>query len=137
MKCFECGNLAEYSHHVVPKSRGGERTVLLCSFCHSKAHHYKRNMSAARLTQEALDRKRRNGYRIGEIPYGFRLHKVIKKKLVKNIQEQKTIRLIIKLRESGVSARAIGDYLNNKKIPTHKGQKWCHQTILSILNRNM
>ena len=38
MKCFECNNVAEHQHHVIPKVKGGNNTIPLCSVCHSKAH---------------------------------------------------------------------------------------------------
>lgn len=38
MTCFECGRDAHHQHHVVPRSRGGTKTVPLCVDCHSKAH---------------------------------------------------------------------------------------------------
>ncbi len=36
--CFECGNPAHVQHHVVPKSKGGRKTVPLCDSCHSIVH---------------------------------------------------------------------------------------------------
>lgn len=36
--CFECGKPATHAHHVVPKSKGGTRTIPLCLECHSKIH---------------------------------------------------------------------------------------------------
>lgn len=38
MKCFNCDNVAEHLHHVVPKVKGGTKTVPLCTDCHSKVH---------------------------------------------------------------------------------------------------
>lgn len=38
MKCFECGEDAEQTHHVVPLSQGGTKTVPLCKRCHTLAH---------------------------------------------------------------------------------------------------
>lgn len=37
-QCFECGGEAHNDHHVVPKIRGGTKTVPLCTACHYKAH---------------------------------------------------------------------------------------------------
>jgi hypothetical protein len=38
-KCFECGSDENiHYHHVVPKSKGGTRTLPLCSNCHSIVH---------------------------------------------------------------------------------------------------
>ena len=37
--CFECGIDGEiHNHHVVPKSKGGTKTVPLCIICHGKIH---------------------------------------------------------------------------------------------------
>jgi len=46
--CFECGEAAEHDHHVVPRSRGGTKTVPLCGPCHAKAH----DMDCATLAAE-------------------------------------------------------------------------------------
>lgn len=39
--CFECGNPADHEHHVIPKSKGGTKTVSLCRECHSLVHDSK------------------------------------------------------------------------------------------------
>jgi len=39
IKCFNCGMKAEHNHHVVPRSKGGIKTVPLCNSCHSKVHN--------------------------------------------------------------------------------------------------
>ena len=40
--CFECGSTEEIQmHHIVPKSRGGEKMISICYSCHQKAHHKK------------------------------------------------------------------------------------------------
>lgn len=38
MKCYDCDNEAKHKHHVVPKSKGGTKTIPLCEDCHSKVH---------------------------------------------------------------------------------------------------
>jgi 5-methylcytosine-specific restriction endonuclease McrA len=38
VQCFECGEDAEQTHHVVPMSQGGTKTVPLCKRCHTLAH---------------------------------------------------------------------------------------------------
>lgn len=38
MTCYECGNPADHLHHVVPRSLGGNKTLPLCSKCHSMVH---------------------------------------------------------------------------------------------------
>lgn len=37
-ECFECGAPKEEMHHIIPKSRGGIKTIPLCLDCHGKAH---------------------------------------------------------------------------------------------------
>jgi len=36
--CFECGRPSAHNHHVIPKIRGGTKTVPLCLSCHGKVH---------------------------------------------------------------------------------------------------
>ena len=65
-KCFECGTSSCIQHHhVVPRSRGGTRTIPLCEECHSKAHHRKKNMNTSRLTKEALANLKAQGVVLG------------------------------------------------------------------------
>lgn len=67
--CFECGAGAHEAHHVVPKSRGGTKTVWLCSPCHGKAH----GMSGRRghfkeLQREGIERAKAKGKYKGRKP---------------------------------------------------------------------
>lgn len=39
--CFECGRPADVDHHVIPRSKGGTKTVPLCNKCHSIVHDAK------------------------------------------------------------------------------------------------
>lgn len=37
--CFECGSIESiHQHHVVPKCKGGTKTIPLCELCHAKVH---------------------------------------------------------------------------------------------------
>ena len=38
MVCFECGSAAAHEHHVIPRAKGGQRTVPLCERCHGLVH---------------------------------------------------------------------------------------------------
>ena len=40
-ECFNCNKKAEHEHHVVPKIKGGIKTVALCVDCHEKVHDTK------------------------------------------------------------------------------------------------
>ena len=59
--CFECGNPSNHEHHVVPRVRGGIKTVPLCLQCHSLAHSRNKNMSHPILIKEGLDKARARG----------------------------------------------------------------------------
>jgi hypothetical protein len=45
--CWECGKSEEvHYHHVVPRSKGGTKTLPLCLECHGKVHGKKMNSSS-------------------------------------------------------------------------------------------
>jgi len=75
MKCWECEIETEniHHHHVIPRSRGGTKTVPLCQPCHSKAHHMKKNMTVSALTKAALAKKKKRGERLGQPPATLRV----------------------------------------------------------------
>jgi hypothetical protein len=141
--CFECGEPSENDHHVVPVSRGGSRTVPLCIRCHGLVHG--RKMNHICLTQDALDARKARGHVAGNIPYGMKVSEedgpVSKTNrrvtLVTSPEEQDTIRLIVRLKDHGLSFRAIADKLNSRGIPakrTIKGVKsiWRQSTVHSL-----
>jgi hypothetical protein len=37
-KCFECNEPKDDMHHIIPKSKGGKKTIPLCSKCHGIVH---------------------------------------------------------------------------------------------------
>lgn len=134
--CFECDRPAVHEHHVVPKSRGGGRTVPLCEKCHAKAHHRKRAMTTSRLTKDAMRHKKNNGERVGQIPYGHDLA-ADGVQLIPNAAEQSVLELVDQLREAGESMRKIAAELTRRQIPRKHGfTPWMHNTIQRILNRN-
>ena len=63
--CYECGKPKEEMHHIIPKSRGGKKTIPLCVECHGKAH----GISHRRLFLEAAKEGRKkfveNGGKLG------------------------------------------------------------------------
>ena len=66
--CFECGNLSEYDHHVIPRVRGGTKTVPLCADCHGLAHHSKMNMHHSELIKEGMKKAKLEGRMAGKPP---------------------------------------------------------------------
>jgi hypothetical protein len=68
-KCFECETTEDLQqHHVVPRSRGGTKTVTLCHSCHMKAHgRDSKGLNHSRLTKEGLARARARGVKLGNL----------------------------------------------------------------------
>ena len=80
IKCWECETETDniHHHHVVPRSRGGKKTVPLCLDCHGKAHHRKDSMTTSALTKEGQERKRNRSkedgtWAGGRPPKGFKV----------------------------------------------------------------
>ena len=142
--CFECGDTAVSLHHIIPRSKGGTRTVPLCGMCHAKAHHRDGNMDTATLTKSALYAKRTRGERAGRIPYGYQLadatSSTVRSKRGNPIalEEIPTQTAIVKRikeeRASGATLRSIAAQLTAEGVPTASGNTvWCHTTIVGIL----
>jgi len=83
-------------------------------------------------TRSALQYKKSQGERVGNIAYGYQLE-ADDKTLVENTDEQQTLSLVVKLREKGYSLRAIADQLNKEGMTTRKGTAWKHQYVASLL----
>ena len=84
-------------------------------------------------TKEALAHKRRNGERIGVIPYGFTLARN-RKTLEEVPDETKVIAQIRHKRERlHLSFARIATDLNTKGIPAKQGGRWQPATVHSIL----
>ena len=64
--CFECGEPMDDMHHVIPKSRGGNKTIPLCVKCHCKVHGLKNRPEHRRLTIEGLKRAKERGVVLGK-----------------------------------------------------------------------
>lgn len=104
-QCFECGEPSTVQHHVVPRSKGGTRTVPLCDLCHRKVHG-RGCLDIKRLTIEALRRKQAGRERTGSIPYGYALMPD-GKRLIKARREQRVIALARKLYVLGYTQRGV------------------------------
>lgn len=132
-RCLECDCVAEHRHHVVPKSKGGTRTISLCAKCHAKVHG-KHLLKTSALTRMAIGEKKQAGERVGEIPFGYQLA-ADGVMLVACEKEQAIIRTIQSLREQGRSLRAIAAELDSAGLAAKKASKWNAVTISNILKR--
>jgi len=74
-------------------------------------------------TREALQQKRANGQRIGNVPFGFRVIDGTKD-LEPNPAEQKILRTAKRLRSSGYTLQGVADRLNAKGYTTRTGRSW-------------
>jgi DNA invertase Pin-like site-specific DNA recombinase len=125
--------VAEHRHHVVPKSKGGTRTISLCAKCHAKVHG-KHLLKTSALTRMAIGKKKQAGERVGEIPFGYQLA-ADSVMLVECEKEQAVIQTIQSLREQGLSLRAIAAKLDSAGLAAKKAKRWNALTISNILKR--
>ena len=141
-KCFECGNTAHEQHHVIPQTRGGQKTIPLCSPCHGKVHNIKRSDNHSKLTKEGLARAKARGVKLGN-PENFS-HKTrikgaesMKEMARRNPNNLKALPVILRLREEeNLSYGKIGDYLNDNNYKTAKGCEFTDTAVMRIYKRN-
>jgi hypothetical protein len=134
MNCFECGRPAAYRHHVIPKSKGGKKTVPLCGVCHALIHG-RLSLHTAELTRAALRSRRSSGMKTGgDIPFGYRVEAG---RLVPDADEQKAVRLVLDLSRTGRSLRDIGRHLEDAGVARKNGSRtWHPQAVLRIIERD-
>ena len=132
-KCFECEKTEDqieiHDHHVVPKSRGGTKTIPLCYMCHAIVHN-KKAVSIKELTKAALKERKEKGFRIGTVPWGYNVGK--DKKLITNPEEQRVISIVKDLRSNEKSWRYIAESLNQQGITNRAGRNWSAQNLWII-----
>lgn len=131
--CWECGAVGSVEeHHVVPRSKGGTRTVPLCPTCHGLVHGIRR-LDTSRLTREALAAKKARGEHTGgPPPYGYRLAKD-GVHLVEEPLEQRVIEYILFLRREGVPYREITAKLEAEYPGAARGARWHTTTVSRIV----
>lgn len=94
------------------------------------AAEMERNLVRER-TRTAMQHKKRQGQRVGQIPYGKKLG--AGDQLVDDQHEQHVIRRIRRWRKDGASIRLIARMLNDNDIKP-RGKKWHATTVARILN---
>ncbi len=88
-------------------------------------------------TTTAMSHKKRNGERVGKVPFGYDLA-ADGVRLIPNAAEQEVIRLVNELHAAGESMRQIAAELTRRQIATKDGRsEWKHSTIQGILNRKV
>lgn len=97
------------------------------------AAELERNMIRERCNEGRKIRKAQ-GYRVGEVPFGFSLA-VDGKTLVECGEEQEAISLALELHGKGYTASGIAAELNRRGIKTKKGATWSHTQVIRLLKR--
>ena len=127
-ECFECGATEELQeHHVVPKSRGGTKTVTLCYSCHMKAHgRDSKGMKHNRLCKEGVNKAiKKHGKSYWGNQKGVGLEKA--RETSRNKAQafaEKTGKLALEMRESGHSWQQIVDHYNQLGISPRRSDRW-------------
>lgn len=94
---------------------------------------WERNIISER-TRDAMSYKKAQGFRVGDIPFGWDLIK--NNRLRKNHREQAVISGIKKLRGRGYSLRDISSFLHSEGVTTKKGKaRWSPKVLRSVLAR--
>lgn len=135
MTCLECGSTEDIEHHhVIPKSRGGTATVLLCWRCHDKVHGRQRTDSTSALTKEALARRMEAGKTTGVPPLGQQVGPD-GETLIPHPDEQAALDLMHRLRADGLSIRKIARALNESDHEP-RGKRWYATTVARALKED-
>ena len=132
-ECFECGSPAEVDHHVVPRSRGGTKTVPLCGRCHGRAHHTNRNMAPGPLIRQGMSRCREEGVWVGRPPYGYSVRR--DGQLEEVPAEMAVVRAATLAREHGWSTERIAAALNRWGSRQRTGRAWHGGQVRNVTNR--
>jgi len=82
-------------------------------------------------TKNALQARKRAGYRVGRIPYGYSLGEAAK--IIVNDSEQVIVKKMETLSSQGVCLRAISERLRKDGIYTRSGTSFSHVSIHKIL----
>ena len=93
---------------------------------------FESDQTSERVT-EAMAYAKSQNKRVGSIPYGFRLSED-GNTLIPEPTEQANIRLILDLREAGLSLRAIASELQARGIKTKQGKaQWSPKVLASVI----
>ena len=121
-----CGaDLVSLSEKIDTTSAAGKMIFRLLAVL----NEFERDLISER-TRNAMQYARSQNRCVGHIPYGYNKEDEL---LVENETEQQTIRLMIQVRESGLSFRKIGDLLEKRGIKSKKGGNWHPKVIRNIL----
>jgi hypothetical protein len=128
--CYECNcNKDLQEHHILPKILGGTKTITLCGNCHGKIHGGK-FIKLSNLIKKSLHNKRNSGTKYTKSLLGF---DVENGKMVVNKKEQKIIRKMFKMYESGSGYTEIANHLNKNGHKIKNGNPFSRSYVRNIL----
>ena len=134
-KCFECEATEDLQeHHVVPKSRGGTKTVTLCHQCHMKAHgRDAKGLNHKKLTKEGLARAKERGVKLGN-----RTNLKEAQALGRKANADKANEFCMKLAGivmNDMNHSAMARQLNELEIKTITGKEWSSKQVNVLRKR--
>ena len=146
-KCKFCDETSGLEwHHILPKSLGGTddafNLLLLCPTHHGMLHGMKSRANISDLTREGLKKAKAKGTLLGFANPLMVLHQqharenskiALKKEADSFALHMKSV--IRRMRNAGMSYRAIAEELNTQGSKTTRGGKWYASTVLNIVNR--
>jgi len=142
-ECFECGATNDIQdHHVVPRLRGGIKTVPLCYSCHCKAHgRDSKGLEHSRLVSEGIRKyfkenpEMKSRWGAGSRPRSVEIAIEGSKKKA-NEYALKNGKIAWDLQRDGYTLRAIAEEFEKLEIKTSTGRnKWYPTTIKNIIER--
>jgi len=142
-ECFECGATKDIQdHHVIPRLRGGTKTVPLCYSCHCKAHgRDSKGLEHSRLVSEGIRKyfkenpEMKSKWGAGSRPGAAA---VATAGLVKKADQYvlNVGKLAWERRQAGVTWSAIAEEFEKLEIKTSTGRnKWYPTSIKNIIER--
>ena len=137
-KCFECGATNDIQdHHVVPRLRGGTKTVPLCYTCHMKAHgRDSRGMNHKKLTKAALAQAKARGVKLGSSNPAIKeaSQRGTRAKGARTIA--RLTHVFLGIRDEGfTTGQAMADILNDRGILSASGKPWTGGTAKKMWKR--
>ena len=131
--CFECGSTENlHMHHVVPRSRGGTKTIPLCERHHAAVHGHN-GIGTSALTRAALAVKASRRELVGAPRIGERVA-ADGVRVERDPAEAEAVALIVALRRRGMTIRGIAAELNAHGVPA-RGGRWHPTTVARVLRR--
>ena len=143
-ECFECGTTKDIQdHHVIPRLRGGTKTVPLCYSCHCRAHGKdSKGLEHSRLISEGIRKKfeedpdARRQWGTARCREATILRMTEARVTRANIHTLKVGRVAYEMREQGETLQSIADaYMKAGTLTSRGGTKWSTNTIRKITAR--